>query len=283
MARSEILLGTAPSGVGGDTPRSANVKINAMTAEIYQTLGGLGSASRVAIQTNPKSSGNEALNSSMNGIGIFKDLRSSIYATGVPGDLWGSGFLVGFCGAGVLGVPSGVAGAGEYGVLTSNMQYGDMSGATGNMQEFAVAGTTLRRHPASAVAWTPWRVVGQITVGQVEGGSSSAIIEKGENGNGQWTKFADGTMIMRLAPKDTAFIPINTFAQTQLTSPQALITNDGVQTVYATAQPYQNNDHYGVISVSTGGGSLFNAIVRNGPAIGQSFKLNITVIGKWKF
>jgi hypothetical protein len=35
MARQNIELGTPPSGVGGDTPRSANTKINAMMREIY--------------------------------------------------------------------------------------------------------------------------------------------------------------------------------------------------------------------------------------------------------
>lgn len=35
MARQNIELGTPPSGVGGDTPRSANVKINANFSELY--------------------------------------------------------------------------------------------------------------------------------------------------------------------------------------------------------------------------------------------------------
>jgi hypothetical protein len=35
MARQNIELGTAPSGVGGDTPRSANIKINANFSELY--------------------------------------------------------------------------------------------------------------------------------------------------------------------------------------------------------------------------------------------------------
>ena len=35
MARQEIDLGTRPTGVGGDTPRSAMVKINAMTLDLY--------------------------------------------------------------------------------------------------------------------------------------------------------------------------------------------------------------------------------------------------------
>lgn len=36
MSRQEIDLGTRPSGVGGDTPRSAMIKINAMTNELYK-------------------------------------------------------------------------------------------------------------------------------------------------------------------------------------------------------------------------------------------------------
>ncbi|WP_458718333.1 hypothetical protein [Pseudomonas gregormendelii] len=35
MAKQTIALGTAPSGVGGDTPRSANVKVNANFDELY--------------------------------------------------------------------------------------------------------------------------------------------------------------------------------------------------------------------------------------------------------
>lgn len=38
MARSEIILGTPPQGTGGDTPRAAFTKINAMTQELYQGL-----------------------------------------------------------------------------------------------------------------------------------------------------------------------------------------------------------------------------------------------------
>ncbi|MFQ6350940.1 hypothetical protein ACQRBV_03120 [Pseudomonas sp. R11F] len=36
MARQEINLGALPTGVGGDTPRSAMVKLNAMTEELYR-------------------------------------------------------------------------------------------------------------------------------------------------------------------------------------------------------------------------------------------------------
>ncbi|MDP9504501.1 pyocin knob domain-containing protein [Pseudomonas protegens] len=38
MARQEINLGVLPNGVGGDTPRVANTKINDMTAELYTAI-----------------------------------------------------------------------------------------------------------------------------------------------------------------------------------------------------------------------------------------------------
>lgn len=54
MARQEIDLGTRPTGAGGDTPRSAMVKINAMTQELYLGLdatnkGGWGKADAIRL------------------------------------------------------------------------------------------------------------------------------------------------------------------------------------------------------------------------------------------
>ncbi|WP_071554141.1 phage tail fiber protein [Pseudomonas frederiksbergensis] len=40
MSKQTIQLGTPPSGVGGDTPRSANIKIAANFDELYSLLGG---------------------------------------------------------------------------------------------------------------------------------------------------------------------------------------------------------------------------------------------------
>lgn len=53
MARQEINLGSAPTGVGGDTTRSTGVKINAMTQELYARNAQLGSASNANIGTSP--------------------------------------------------------------------------------------------------------------------------------------------------------------------------------------------------------------------------------------
>jgi hypothetical protein len=51
MARQEIILGTPPTGVGGDTPRVASSKINAMTTELYARNAQLGTASNANIGT----------------------------------------------------------------------------------------------------------------------------------------------------------------------------------------------------------------------------------------
>lgn len=40
MTKQVIQLGTPPTGVGGDTPRSANMKINGNFDELYAALGG---------------------------------------------------------------------------------------------------------------------------------------------------------------------------------------------------------------------------------------------------
>lgn len=53
MARQEINLGTAPTGAGGDTTRSAGVKINAMTNELYARQAQLKSASNLDAGVNP--------------------------------------------------------------------------------------------------------------------------------------------------------------------------------------------------------------------------------------
>jgi hypothetical protein len=44
MARQEIVLGTPPTGLGGDPPRTASTKVNSMTQELYSFLGGSGTS-----------------------------------------------------------------------------------------------------------------------------------------------------------------------------------------------------------------------------------------------
>ena len=49
MAWQEIILGTPPTGLGGDPPRVASQKINLMTQELYEKNASLGAAAFAAI------------------------------------------------------------------------------------------------------------------------------------------------------------------------------------------------------------------------------------------
>lgn len=115
MARQTINLGTAPTGQGGDTPRSANVKIDANFDELYDALGA-GGAPKVLPAALPVAKG----------------------------------------------------------------------GTGGTTQATARSGLGLK---AAAVA----DILG--TVSQSGGVPTGAIIERGSNANGEYVKFADGTMI----------------------------------------------------------------------------------------
>ena len=52
MARQEIILGTSPTGLGGDPPRTASQKINFMTKELYASVESMGTAATRNVQVN---------------------------------------------------------------------------------------------------------------------------------------------------------------------------------------------------------------------------------------
>ena len=191
MARQEIILGTPPAGLGGDPPRTASMKINAMTQELYEKNAALGTAASRGAQTARKAASGEVLIAGFNGIGIQNDLRSTLYTRGIPSDIISSGTCLGFADGYDLGIP-GANGAGVYGVLESSVHWSEMSGGDGIQQEFKRPNTTYRRVALSLASWGPWVIVGTKTVGtNLEG----AIIERGVNGNGGYTRLADGTQI----------------------------------------------------------------------------------------
>lgn len=77
MARQEIILGTPPTGLGGDTPRVASSKINAMTTELYARNAQLGSASNANIGTAPgqvMAVGTGGLYGSLSAVPVLSDL-----------------------------------------------------------------------------------------------------------------------------------------------------------------------------------------------------------------
>ena len=136
MARQEIILGTPPMGLGGDPPRVASIKINAMTEELYKKVESLGSTGDVVPIERGGTSGTTQ-ESARSGLGL------------------GS-------------------------VATEDVVSIEKGGTGGTTPELARSGLGLG---SAAVA----NLVGTM--------ASGAIIEKGSNANGNFIKFADGTML----------------------------------------------------------------------------------------
>lgn len=91
------------------------------------------------------------------GLGSFLDLRTHIYATGVPSDCYSAGTVFGFVNGGVggLAIP-GLSGT-QYGVLQVNGQYSDASGLTAMSRVFiGPSGRTFTQTASSASAWGTW-------------------------------------------------------------------------------------------------------------------------------
>lgn len=218
MARQEIILGTAPNGLGGDPPRTASTKINAMTQELYSVTSTLGSAATRAVQTTMKAGTNELLVAGFNGIGVSRDLRNTIYVSGQPADLFSTGTCIGFADGGALGIPG--MSSGSYGVLHSNAQWVDATAGSGISQTFEGGLVTWRRYPASATAWRAWEQVGGVVTGSVAAG---AIMERGSTSSGQWTRFANGLLTCWTQSISATFTNSSTLSATWVFPSQFLV------------------------------------------------------------
>ncbi|MCO7039537.1 hypothetical protein NAG83_23830 [Pseudomonas carnis] len=82
MARQEINIGTAPTGTGGDTTRSAAVKINAMTQELYSRNALLGTASNRNVGIGPGEIQDVSAPAAMVGNSAFAEVGSHFIAYG---------------------------------------------------------------------------------------------------------------------------------------------------------------------------------------------------------
>ena len=129
------------------------------------------------------------------GVGGMLDLRGTIYETGTPSDVFGKGTVVGFANATSLGLPIG-----GYGTLTISSHWIDISGYAAHNRMFQYGDRLFLQYATTSTTWGPWNEVysqGSIlgTVSQSSGVPTGAVIERGSNANGQYTKFADGTLI----------------------------------------------------------------------------------------
>lgn len=116
------------------------------------------------------------------------------------------------------------------------------------------------------------------TVSQSGGVPTGAVIERGSNANGEYVKFADGTMICTISDITTASITANNSAGSQsITFPA---TFAAVPRVHAHCQPTGSNDQYGVTSVQSRTTSSALIVLRNG-GTAQTFTVWATVVGRW--
>ncbi|MBS3183766.1 hypothetical protein JIQ88_01555 [Pseudomonas sp. PCH44] len=133
------------------------------------------------------------------GVGQYTDLRGSIYVTGTPTNVFGTGTTFGFCNggsaAGGLSIP-GLGGT-VYGTLQINAQYTDFSGSGAIQRIFTTGQRQWIQLASTATTWGAWQEV--ITMGNLIGTVSAtagqgAVFESASNANGRYIKYADGTM-----------------------------------------------------------------------------------------
>lgn len=203
MARKEIILGTPPLGLGGDTPRVASMKLNDMTLELYTALGG----------------------------------STGVLPTAVP-----------------------VA-----------------KGGTGSTTQ-AGARTALGLGTAAIAA-----IVG--TVSQSGGIATGAIIERGSNGNGEYIKFADGTLVC-WDSKGPTLTTSNAIGQGYQSAPAnrydfpATFVGDANSVVVAPQVTYVSGPSQGWCTVSRKALNFAN-IIALGFQSGVEVRTAYLAIGRW--
>lgn len=147
-----------------------------------------------------------------------------------------------------------------------------------------VNAVTFTRAVVSGV-WSAWSNSYGTTnsvgvVSQVGGIPSGAIVERGSNGNGEYTKYADGTLDAWNGPVviNTPVIPAsNIGTQFVFNLPTSFV---GTGTIMAHAGPATSNDHFGVTNATFASASTCSVIIRNG-ANAQSFVIRYIAKGRW--
>ena len=189
MARQEIILGTPPSGLGGDPPRVASQKINHMTQELYDNFSVMGTAASADLQT--KNNDLAAGKVLVVGAAGWNGGAAIIMGSGTDLNALVTAGIYALNGTYTNGPPG--TSAGYYPPLYVRITVHGQ-GAWTLQEVFGITGDTSAIRYQSVGEWAPWRVV--YTSSNVAGSmSAGAIIERGDNASGSYVKFADGTMM----------------------------------------------------------------------------------------
>lgn len=296
MARQEIVLGTPPLGLGGDPPRVASMKINAMTQELYDAQptnaaplavnkGGTGVAVLSAPFTAMRDNSALTIAAGQAERKRMKLFEPTTYVididdVAVTSQIAGSGYV----NNATIGTrPPGWT----FGVLETLLVSGDQA-----QQEFtavsAVPGVTtpsFRRtgYGTSSTRWGNWRlIIDEATA--ITDPANGGVLSMTTVGTVAIYKFANGLLIMSgifLAQSD--ILPANTLTTFNITLPASV----GVGADFTYSNPDLNavaisaNDHYGMVSNQFVSTTVVQAGVRTGPTP-QRFQIKGVITGKWK-
>lgn len=182
MARQEIILGTAPTGLGGDPPRTASTKINAMTTELYGVTNNLKTASTKDAQVN-KTDNTDGRLLLVGAFGFNGGNSINMSASSDANDLSMSGVYL--FASGGLNLPPSV----PFPHITVN------SAGPGYSTQTAKSSTTAAQaiRVQSAGSFGAWQTF-YTTANAVSSVANGGLIESGSTANGTYTKWADGTM-----------------------------------------------------------------------------------------
>lgn len=182
MPRQEIILGTAPTGLGGDPPRTASTKINAMTTELYGVTNNLKTASTKDAQVN-KTDNTDGRLLLVGAFGFNGGNSINMSASSDANDLSVSGNYL-FSNGG-LNLPTG-APFPHITVISAGPGY-----STQIARSSTTAGQAIRLQYAGSFG--PWFTF-YTSANAVSSVATGGLIESGSSANGTYTKWADGTM-----------------------------------------------------------------------------------------
>ncbi|WP_156179894.1 hypothetical protein [Pseudomonas veronii] len=291
MARQEIILGTPPTGLGGDTPRVASSKINAMTLEIYQGIGT--PAAPLPLERGGTGGKTQATAQAALGlvpVGATNDVNPGRLMTvgygGVGGQLQNRSNTPDAALTLMSGASFSYGGqGGSYPTGATDGALISLSYETTGSFVYQMLGDWrtgyLHRRGRAAGTSGAWAMIYD-TVNISLDPSNGGILKRTVVGGIAITKYADGRNIANgTFQANTASLPAGSTV-VSIALPFSIGADDGFSTANIVVQPSNTYDHYGAISAYiTSGGTVLNVAIRNG-AGAQTFKVSGTIMGHWK-
>lgn len=117
------------------------------------------------------------------------------------------------------------------------------------------------------------------TVSQSAGVPTGAVIERGSNANGEYVKFADGTMICYAFPSGSPSVAAGVTVLGPYSLPASFASTNFI--VMANCVPQGTNDIYGVTLAYPSSASTVSFVLRNGGSAQSFASIKIVAIGRW--